>query len=58
MCKYENQCSSYNPKECHCEPELCYLYQMFLEEGLKHRRLYDMRRFRKKGKEFLRLSSS
>jgi hypothetical protein len=35
MCKYKNGCNSYDPKECYCESELCFLYQMFLGEEIK-----------------------
>lgn len=40
MCKYESQCSSYHPIECECEPELCYLFEMFKEYDLKVEDLY------------------
>lgn len=34
-CRYANQCSSYEYPKCHCEPELCHLYEMFEEEEEK-----------------------
>jgi len=42
MCKYRIDCEDYNPKECHCEPELCFLYEMFEEEARHQKRYMEM----------------
>ena len=47
VCKYMNECNSYNPKECHCNPELCYLYEMYLEEEIKQMKSLNLYRRRK-----------
>lgn len=37
MCKYESSCTSYQHYKCECEPELCWLYEMFQEEEIKQK---------------------